>query len=61
VYVVRDGVAHQAIVKTGLSQDGMVEIVEGLNANDLIVVDGAGFLTDNTQVTVEAADSITKP
>jgi RND family efflux transporter MFP subunit len=55
VYVVRDNIAHQAVVKTGLNQDGMVEIVEGLNANDMVVVDGAGFLTDKTKVTVETS------
>jgi len=50
VYVVRDNVAHQAIVKTGLRQNGMVELLSGVNTNDTIVVDGAGFLTDNTPV-----------
>jgi membrane fusion protein (multidrug efflux system) len=55
VYVIRDDVAYQAIVKTGLNQNGMVEILEGLNANDTVVVDGAGFLTDKTKVTVENA------
>ena len=55
VYVVRDNIAHQVVVKTGLNQDGMVEIVEGLSANDLVVVDGAGFLTDKTKVTVESS------
>jgi membrane fusion protein (multidrug efflux system) len=53
VYVIRDNVAYQAVVKTGLNQDGMVEILEGLKANDTVVVDGAGFLTDKTKVTVE--------
>jgi multidrug efflux pump subunit AcrA (membrane-fusion protein) len=55
VYVVRDNIAHQVVVKTGSNQDGMVEIVEGLNANDTVVVDGAGFLTDKTKVTVESS------
>ena len=56
VYIVRDNIAHQAVVKTGLFQNGKVEILEGLNANDMVVVDGAGFLTDKTKVTVEPDD-----
>ena len=51
-YVVRNGVAHQAVVKAGQHQNGMVEILEGLQANDVIVVDGAGFLTDKAPVKV---------
>ena len=51
-YVVRDGMAHQAVVKTGQHQNGMVEVLDGLQANDTIVVDGAGFLTDKTPVTI---------
>jgi membrane fusion protein, multidrug efflux system len=53
VYVVRNNVAYQAIVKTGLRQDGLIEVLEGLSANDLIVVDGAGFLTDKADVSVQ--------
>jgi membrane fusion protein, multidrug efflux system len=52
VYVVRKNVAYQAIVKTGLNQNGMIEITEGVNENDTIVVDGAGFLTDDTPVKI---------
>jgi len=49
-YVVRDGIAHQAVVKTGQHQNGMVEVLDGLQSNDTIVVDGAGFLTDKAPV-----------
>jgi membrane fusion protein, multidrug efflux system len=55
VYVVRDNIAHQAIVKTGTRQNGLIEILEGLNANDIIVVDGAGFLTNDAPVSVQKA------
>lgn len=54
VYVVRDNVAYQAIVKTGLRKDGMVEILNGVKDNDKVVVDGAGFLTDKTAVKMAA-------
>lgn len=50
VYVIKTGKAHQNIVKTGLRQNGLVEIVSGLNVNDTIVMDGAGFLTDQAPV-----------
>ena len=52
VYVVRDNVANQAVVKTGLRQNGLIEVLEGLQENDVIVVDGAGFLTDKASVKV---------
>ena len=51
-YVVRDGIAHQAVVKAGQHQNGMIEVLEGLQASDVIVVDGAGFLTDKAPVKV---------
>lgn len=53
VYIVRDGKAYQAVVKTGLRKDSMVEILEGVKPNETIVVDGAGFLTDNTPVKLQ--------
>lgn len=52
VYVVRDNTAFQVVVKTGLRQNGLIEITSGLNLNDRIVVDGAGFLTDKAPVKV---------
>jgi membrane fusion protein, multidrug efflux system len=45
VYLVKGNLAHQVIVKTGLRQQGMIEILDGLKENDTVVVDGAGFLT----------------
>lgn len=52
VYVVRDNVAYQAIIESGLRQNGLVEIRSGLQPNDIIVVDGAGFLTDKAPVEI---------
>ncbi|MFW5432471.1 MAG: efflux RND transporter periplasmic adaptor subunit [Methylophilaceae bacterium] len=51
-YIVRDNVAYQTIVKTGLRQNGLIEVLSGLNADDLVVVDGAGFLTDKAPVKI---------
>lgn len=58
VYVVRDNMAYQAVVKTGLRQNGAIEVLEGLNANDMVVVDGAGFLTDKTPVLLDDANPV---
>lgn len=54
VYLVKDGLALQRIVKTGLRQDGKIEIIEGLSAGEVIAKDGAAFLTDKAKVKVEA-------
>lgn len=54
VYVIKTGKAYQNIVKTGLRQHGLVEIVSGLNVTDTIVMDGAGFLTDQAPVKLAA-------
>ncbi|HYD33811.1 MAG TPA: efflux RND transporter periplasmic adaptor subunit, partial [Methylophilaceae bacterium] len=55
VYVIKDGVAHQQIVKTGVRQSGLVEIIEGLQDGEIVAVDGAAFLTDQAKVTVQEA------
>ena len=60
VYVVRDNMANQVIVKIGSRQNGLVEITKGLKENDMIVVDGAGFLTDKAMVTLGAENTIAK-
>ncbi len=52
VYEVRDGMAYQAVVKTGYRKNGLIELLEGLQPDATIVVDGAGFLTDKTPVTI---------
>lgn len=54
VYMVKDGLALQRIVKTGMRQDGKIEIIEGLSVGEVIAKDGAAFLTDKAKVKVEA-------
>lgn len=54
VYVIKDDVAQQRIVKTGMYQDGRIQILEGLQAGETIAVDGAAFLTDQTRVQIQA-------
>lgn len=55
VYVIKENSALQRIVKTGLRQEGLVEITEGLTAGETIAVDGAAFLTDKATVKVQQA------
>ena len=52
VYEILNNEAVQRVVKTGLQQNGGVEIIEGLNGNETIAVDGAAFLTDKAKVNV---------
>jgi RND family efflux transporter MFP subunit len=52
LYVVQNGKAQQRLVQTGVSQDGWVEIVQGVRANETVAVEGAGFLSDGASVTL---------
>lgn len=52
VYEVVNDEAVQRVVKTGLQQNGGIEILEGLNGNETIAVDGAAFLTDKAKVSI---------
>lgn len=52
VYLVKNSKAHQVIVKTGQHQQALVEILEGIKPGDTIVMDGAGFLTDQAPIEI---------
>jgi RND family efflux transporter MFP subunit len=54
VYVIKDNLAIQHLVKTGLRQDGKIEIIEGLNAGEIIATNGAAFLTDQAKIKIDA-------
>lgn len=55
VLVVTDGIVNERRVETGLKSDGRVELVQGVNANDQVVVRAGGFLREGDHVTpVEA-------
>ncbi|MCB9666800.1 MAG: efflux RND transporter periplasmic adaptor subunit [Myxococcales bacterium] len=52
-YIVKDNIAHERILTLGMrTADGHVEIREGLNPGDLLVVRGAEALRDGVKVTV---------
>lgn len=52
VYEIVNNEALQRVVKTGLQQNGGIEILEGLSGNETIAVDGAAFLTDKAKVSI---------
>ncbi len=55
VYVVEDGAARQQVVQVGEYINGKVEINFGLSGGETIAVNGAGFLTDGSPVTIEGS------
>ena len=55
VYLVAEGKAQQKIVETGSRKDGKIEIVSGLSGGETIALDGAGFLTNNANVSLPGA------
>lgn len=56
VYVLDKDQVVQRIVTTGVTQNGEVEILKGLQAGETVAVDGAGFLTDKARVSVKTAE-----
>ena len=54
VYVIHDGQTFKRPVKTGYSEQAMVEIMEGLNDGDSVVTVGQSSLQDSTTVHVIA-------
>ena len=50
VYVVKDNIAELRPVEVGLSNDGQVEILSGVEEGELVVIAGQGNLTDGAKV-----------
>ena len=50
IYVVNDGVAVRRKVAVGIESGGLTEILEGLDANDSVVVTGQASLRDGSKV-----------
>lgn len=57
VYVIENGKAVQHVVTTGVTQNGQVEILQGVRSGVTVAVDGAGFLTDQAAVSVKDANA----
>lgn len=54
VYVVDGKRARERQVQVGLRGDGWVEIADGADAGERVVVDGAGFLSDGALLDIKA-------
>jgi len=57
VYVLEDpegGVVRQRVVEPGERQDGVIEIRSGLEVGEVVVADGASYLSDGARVLVRS-------
>ena len=52
VFITDGKTAHRRAVKTGLSDAAQIEILSGVNAGDMVIVDGQAGLPDEAMVTV---------
>jgi len=57
VYQIVNNQAHETRVTTGLIDNGQIEILSGLQKNDIIALDGAPYLSDNSFVSIKKPDS----
>jgi multidrug efflux pump subunit AcrA (membrane-fusion protein) len=53
-FVVNDEQAHERTLQTGLVERGWVEIRSGLNAGELVVIEGQQQLKEGTQVKIQS-------
>jgi len=54
VFIVKDGIAKESPIEYGMFQKGLVEIVNGLNVGDVLVVVGQRNLVDGEKVSITA-------
>ena len=54
VYVVNGDKVEQRNVEMGINQNGVIEIISGLEPSEIVALDGAGYLTDQTKVNISA-------
>ena len=52
VYVVEGDAVKQRAVKTGILRNGELEIVEGAQEGETVVVDGASLMSEGTRIKV---------
>lgn len=58
VWIVDDGVVSKRFVRTGESDADFVEVVDGLNVGDRVVVQGAGGLVEGDMVKVTGQNGV---
>tara|TARA_B110000090_G_C13306179_1_gene417730 strand:+ start:50 stop:1120 length:1071 start_codon:yes stop_codon:yes gene_type:complete len=54
VYVVNGDKVEQRVIEMGINQNGVIEIVSGLAQSEIVALDGAGYLTDQTKINISA-------
>ena len=54
VYIVNKDKVEQRKVIIGINQGGVIEILSGLEENEVVALDGAGYLTDQTLINISA-------
>src|SRR5210317_1481400 len=57
VYEAVDGKAIARTITTGISQNGWIEIIDGIDAGKEIVIDGAGYLTNDASIKLKQNDA----
>ena len=61
VFVIEDNVAERRLIHTGYTNSGQIEVLEGLNASETIVIVGQGGLKNGSKVSIindaEAAET----
>lgn len=57
VYEALDGKAIARNITTGISQNGWIEIIDGIDAGKEIVIDGAGYLTNDASIKLKQNDA----
>jgi membrane fusion protein, multidrug efflux system len=52
VFVNKNGIAQRVNIKVGLEYEGIVQVVNGLNIGDQLIIVGQGKLSDGTKITI---------
>lgn len=52
VYIVENGIASEKTIKTGLENQEVIEVLDGLKVNDRLVISGYETLRNNSKVSV---------
>jgi len=56
VYVPQNGIVRAHPVRPGMQRDGEIEILTGLKSGEVVVVDGAGMLSDGATIKIRDTD-----
>ena len=53
VYILNEDIVNERKIETGVSSTLQTEIISGLEGDESIILEGAGFLTDGARVKVK--------